>query len=293
MNKEQLVLLSLIKQSQFGPLETISFDDVNNGDLYDEAVQQSVQGLVSPEIPQEYSNRMWYQAQYRRKASYLLYCTAQDELKKVLDDAGIPFVILKGNASAISYRSPYLRSMGDIDFLVPKDRFEEAQLILKTSGYEWDHDTYRHVSFKKDKFVFEMHNRCSHDIDFEDYLVEGLNNPFLATVDGHEFPMLPQLANGLVLLDHFRGHLKSAVGLRHVIDWMMYVYRNLDDEFWYNEFASVVKELGMDTLAVTLTRMCQIYLGLPETITWCKGANESTCERLMDIILKGCCLFSV
>lgn len=286
MNKELSVLLSLIKQSQFGQSEAINFDDVNIVALYDEAVQHSVQGIVSPEIPQEYSNRKWYQAQYRRKASYVLYCSAQDELKNVLDDAGIPFVILKGNASAIGYKVPYLRSMGDIDFLVPKDRFDEAQLILKSSGYIWDHETERHVSFKKDKFIFEMHSRFSHEIDFEDYIVEGLNNPVLATIDGHEFPMLPKLANGLVLLDHFRGHLKSAVGLRHVIDWMMYVYRNIDDEFWYNEFASVVKELGMDTLAITLTRMCQIYLGLPETITWCKDANESTCERLMDVILK-------
>ena len=286
MNNEQLTLLELIRQSQFGPSEAINFIDVNIVALYDEAVQHSVQGIVSPEIPQEYTNHQWYQAQYRRKASYFLYCTAQDDLKRVLDYAGIPFVILKGNASAIYYRVPYLRSMGDIDFLVPTDRYEEAQSILKSSGYVWDHNTERHASFKKDKVVFEMHYRFSHEIDFEKYNVEGLNNPVLATIDGHEFPMLPKLANGLVLLDHFRRHLQSAVGLRHVVDWMMYVYRNLDDDFWYNEFAPVVNELGMDTLAVTLTRLCQIYLGLPETITWCKNANESTCERLIDVILK-------
>ncbi len=286
MNKEQTVLLSLIKQSQFGPSEAISFADVDMDALYKEAEQQSVLGLVSSEIPDEYTNPKWYKAFYRRKASYFLYCDEQDALKKVLDDAGIPFVILKGNASAVNYKEPYLRMMGDIDFLVPIDRFEESLSLLKSSGYVWDHDTDRHVSFKKDKAVFEMHNRVSHDIDFEDYLVEGLNNPVLATIDGHEFPMLPKLTNGLVLLDHFRAHLKSAVGLRHAIDWMMYVYRNLDDEFWSKEFAPAVKDLGMDTLAVTLTRMCQIYLGLPETITWCTNAKESTCEQLMNVILK-------
>ena len=286
MNKEQSVLLSLIKQSQFGPSEAISFTDVDMDALFNEASQQSVLGLAASEIPEEYINPKWYKARYRRKASYLIYCDDQDKLKKVLDDAAIPFVILKGNASAVNYKEPYLRMMGDIDFLVPTERFEDAQSVLKSAGYVWDHDTDRHVSFKKDKTVYEMHNRCSHDIDFEDYLVEGLNNPFIATVDGHEFPMLPKLANGLVLLDHFRAHLKSSVGLRHVIDWMMYVYRSLDDEFWYNEFVPVVKELGMDTLAITLTRMCQIYLGLPETINWCKDANESTCEHLMEVVLK-------
>lgn len=286
MNKEQSVLLSLIKQSQFGPSETISFDDVNIVALYGEAVQHSVQGIVSTEIPQEYSNRKWYQAQYRRKASYLLYCTAQDELKKILDDVGIPFVILKGNASAVSYRIPYLRSMGDIDFLVPQDQYMEAKSLLSSYGYNEGRDDGRHASFKKDNQLFEIHHHYSHDIDFEDYLTSGLLNPEIVSIDGHTFPMLPKLANGLVLLDHFRRHLQSAVGLRHVVDWMMYVYRNLNNEFWNNEFAPVIKELGLDALAITLTRMCQIYLGLPETITWCKDAKESTCKQLMNVILK-------
>lgn len=286
MYKEQSVLLSLIKQSQFGPSEAISFDDVNTGALYDEAVEQSVQGIVSPEIPKEYSNRKWYQAQYRRKASYVLYCTAQDEIKKALDDAGINFVILKGNASAINYKEPYLRMMGDIDFLVPQDQYKQAKALLSSSGYIEGHDNGRHASYKKGNQVFEIHHHYSHDIDIEDYLTTGLLNPEIVSIDGHAFPILPKLANGLVLLDHFRRHLQSAIGLRHVIDWMMYVFRILDDAFWYNEFAPVVKDLGLDTLAITLTRMCQIYLGLPETITWCKDANESSCERLMNVILK-------
>ena len=286
MNKEQSVLLRLIKQSQFGPSEAISFDDVNIGALFEEAIQHSVQGIVSPEIPQEYSNRKWYQAQYRRKASYVLYCSAQDELKNVLDDAGIPFVILKGNSSAISYRIPYLRSMGDIDFLVPKEQYIQAKFLLSLSSYIEDHDDGRHASFRKGNQLFEIHHHYCHDIDIEDYLTAGLLNPEFVSIDGHTFPMLPKLANGLVLLEHFRRHLQIAIGLRHVVDWMMYVYRNLDDEFWYNEFAPVVKELGMDTLAITLTHMCQIYLGLPETFTWCKGANEHACELLMDVVLK-------
>ena len=82
MNKEQTVLLSLIKQSQFGPSETISFADVDMDGLYKEAEQQSVIGLVSSEIPDEYTNPKWYKAFYRRKASYFLYCDEQDELKK-------------------------------------------------------------------------------------------------------------------------------------------------------------------------------------------------------------------
>ena len=286
MNREQSVLLSLIKQSQFGQSEAISFDNVDMDALYNEAEQQSVLGLAASEIPEELINPKWYKARYRRKASYFLYCDVQDELKKVLDGAGIPFVILKGNASAVNYKEPYLRMMGDIDFLVPQDQYKQTKELLSSNDYVEGHDNGRHASFKKGDQLFEIHHHYSHDIDIEDYLTLGLLNPEIVTIEGHAFPMLPKLANGLVLLDHFRRHLQSAVGLRHAIDWMMYVYRDLDDEFWSKEFAPVVKDLGMDTLAVTLTRMCQIYLGLPDTITWCKDANELTCELLMDVILK-------
>ena len=99
------------------------------------------------------------------------------------------------------------------------------------------------------------------------------------------FPMLPPLANGLVLLDHMKKHLRSGLGLRQAIDWMMYVDKVLDNEKWEKSFKGIVEELNLVKLAITVTRMCQIYLGLSEQITWCQGADEKLCKRLMNIIL--------
>ena len=285
MDIEQSVLLSLVKQSQFGPSGAISFADVDMDSLYEESLQQSVLGLIASEIPADYMTVKFQEAQVWAQTCHIRYCLAQDALQKVLVDAGIPMIILKGNASAISYKVPFKRMMGDIDFVVPLEHFDEAVSVLKSADYMFDHEDDRHVSFKKGDMNFELHKLFSHEIDIEDYIFAGLESPVSVNIDGHDFLMLPKLANGLVLLDHFRGHLKSAVGLRHVVDWMMYVYSNLDDDFWHNEFSSVAKEKGMDTLAITVTRMCQIYLGLPETITWCSGADESSCSELMEIIL--------
>lgn len=286
MNSEQQVLLKLIWKSQFGLSEPIDFSSVDTDALYNEALNQSVLGLIAPEIPFEYAYGKWMEAIYRQKSSYIRYCHAQDELKKVLDKSSIPFVILKGNASAVSYSEPFRRMMGDIDFLVPQDLYDQAKIILASNGYSEGHDNGRHTAYRKDDQSFELHKHFSHfeEIDIEDYVIKGLANREMCTNDGYEFPMLPKLANGLVLLDHFRRHLIYAIGLRHVIDWMMYVYRNLDDEFWFSQFKPVVEEKGMDKLAVTITRMCQIYLGLPETITWCKDADPETCGSLIDLI---------
>ena len=281
MNNEQSVLLSLIKQSQFGPSGTISFIDVDLDTLYKEASQQAVLSLIAPEIPNDHTNKKWIEAQYRQKAAYILYCNSQDDLKTILDNADIPFVILKGNSSAISYTDPSRRSMGDIDILVPQELYLKTKSVLSSSGYIEEHDNGRHASFKKDKQSIEVHHHFSNGIDVENYLIAGLKERKLAVIDGHEFPMLPRLANGIVLLDHFRKHLLSSVGIRQVIDWMMYVYHELNDDFWFNDFEPVAKEKGLDKLAITLTRMCQLYLGLPKTITWCSSANENLCNRLL------------
>lgn len=285
MKHEEMAMLALIKKSQFGLLSEIDFGNVDMEVLYNEASIQSVLGLVAPEIPPQYMDNKWQEVIFRSKASYIRYCHAEDELKKVLDDASVPFVILKGNAAAIAYKDPYKRSMGDIDFLVPQEQYSVIKNVLKEKGYIEFHDNGRHAAFSKDGILFEAHHNYCHEIDFEEYLISELSSPVIASIEGHEFPMLSPLANGLVLLDHMRRHLKSGLGLRQVIDWMMYVYHNLDDEFWNIEFKSIAEETGMDTLAITATRMCQIYLGLPETITWCNSADEKTCEQFLNCLL--------
>ena len=285
MTNEQRALLELIKISQFGSSEEISLDDINMNTLYEEASQQAVLGLVASVIPSKYLDKKWLDAKYQQESAYIRYCNAQDELKEVLDKADIPFVILKGNAAAVNYKNPMYRSMGDIDFLVPQDKFEKAIFVLIEDKYKIGHENERHISFHKDNFSFELHHHFSHDINIEDYLVDGLRDPTINSVDGHSFTMLPKLSNGLVLLDHMRAHLKSALGLRQVIDWMMYVYHNLDDQFWQNEFQPIVYEKGMDILAITVTRMCQIYLGLPETTTWCISADENLCDQLLSSLI--------
>ena len=285
MNKEEKLLLQLIKKSQFYSQETVDFSDVDMDALYKEALDQSVLGLIAPVIPSKYVDRKWTDAVYKHKSSYILYYNAQDDLKRLFNDANIPFVIIKGGASAINYTDPSIRTMGDIDFLVPQNLFDRSKSVMKNAGYIWDHDTDRHVAYKKDKQSFELHNKFSRNETIERFITEGIYACDNVAIEGFVFPVLPKIANGLVILDHMRGHVNSAIGLRHIIDWMMYVYKNIDDDFWNNEFKAVTEECGLTTLAITATRMCQLYLGLPENVSWCKNADISTCELFMEIVL--------
>ncbi len=283
MNDNQKILLNLLQKALFKTSPSY-FTEANWQEIRNEAECQAIWGLIASEIPEGTFDDL-ATVKYAFLSRFLRYCYAEEELKKVLDSASIPFVILKGNSAALYYDDPSLRAMGDIDFLVSLDDFTRVKTILVEAGFDELKENERHVEFKKDRYIFELHYHYSSDVNIEEYLSWGLKNRLIATIEEHDFPMLPALANGLVLLDHMRRHLKSGLGLRQVIDWMMFVNAQMDDEFWEKEFAPVACEKGMGKLAITATRMCQIYLGLPMSITWCQTADEKLCERLLECLL--------
>lgn len=282
-------LLALIKCTLFNiPIEYgITLVDWNS--VLDEAKVQSVVGLAEASVPAQFKS-IWVKAQSKVLADYVRNLKAQDELLSLLASYYIPVVILKGTAAAIFYPKPSQRSMGDIDFVVPQGLFNKTRAVLETNGYtivhEREEEVERHVGYKKGDAILELHHHFSHvDLDIESYIINGFTHLEEGFIDGYRFPMLPTIVNGLVLLAHMRSHLRSGLGLRQVIDWMMFVNRELDDELWNNQFQGIVESLGLDQLAITATRMCQIYLGLSESITWCKEADEKLCDNLMSSLL--------
>lgn len=211
----------------------------------------------------------------------------QDELCQLFDAHDIKVVVVKGTAAAIYYPQPALRTMGDIDLVVLPEHYSRAKEVLLEAGYQLSGaEADRHIAFKKDGVMIELHHRFScEDLDIEDFVQSGIQNAERGTVEGHAFPMLPRLANGLVLLAHMRSHIRVGLGLRQMIDWMMYVERELDDAFWASEFQAAAKAKKLDVLAITATRLCQKYLGLPERITWCAEADEALCKVLLESLL--------
>ena len=44
-------------------------------------------------------------------------------------------------------------------------------------------------------------------------------------------------------------------------------------------------ETGLETVAITMTRLCQLYLGLSDGIQWCRNAEKKLCEELIENLL--------
>ena len=262
--------------------EKIDWDDV-----FTEAKKQAILSVVRDGVKNQLPPSIamqWKLYSIQGISNSMQLMEAQGELTRLLDDYGIKHVILKGFAAAIYYPEPYFRSVGDIDFWVPKDQFDVCLQLLRDNEYtEVKGSDDRHLKLWKYNVLFEMHRYFSSEerqkpIDRYIEKAELVRKNIRET----EFWMLPALENGLVLLVHLRQHLYEGLGLRQVLDWMMYVHTCLDEEGW-EKFRLYAEELGLEKLALVTTRLCVIYFGL--NVDWC-GANDEIAELLLTNIIQ-------
>lgn len=286
MNQTEQVLLQAIQKSLWG--RDISFPkDTDWSAVLKEAADQEVLRIVIGIAPVEIQKE-WQGRANTGMAHFVRILHYQEQLYKLLKENDIPLVILKGTAAAVYYPNPSQRSMGDIDYLVPLEHFDRAKALLIQNDYivEDDPRSPRNMHVYKDRISFEQHRFFSREgIEVEAFVIDGFQKAEIQYLYGMEFPMLPKLANGLVLLGHMAQHLKDGLGLRQVVDWMMYVRHEGSDAFWNESFGAAAKEVGLDTVAIVATRACQLFLGLSEEIRWCEDADLDLCAELMDSLL--------
>lgn len=266
-------MLELIKLSLWGTGHPIV-----DRDTYDDMKQHAITALpipylaelgLSPELKNEWTLCALQQVYFYSKSNHV-----QSNLP-----LSVPYVILKGTSAAQYYPYPEYRTMGDIDIMTRREDYEIACKQLVENGYRIENEIYKETTLVKDDICIDLHrqfaslNNPEHVKYLDDLIIENINSTH----------MLPDSINGLVLLDHINQHLEDGLGLRQIIDWMMFVDKCLTDEKW-PEFYEQTKRIGLEKLAIVCTRMCVIYLGLPRR-EWCAKADTSLCEQLMDYVL--------
>ena len=220
---------------------------------------------MSPELRKEWKLYILQQVSYYTKSNY-----EQDNLP-----ISVPYVILKGSSAAQYYPYPECRIMGDIDIMTSREDYDTACRQLLDNGYHIVEDIYKETTLEKNGICIDMHrqfaslNNPDHVKFFDDLIIENISSTHV----------LPEMINGLVLLEHINQHLESGLGLRQIIDWMMFADKCLPDEKWL-EFYELAKKIELDKLAIVCTRMCEIYLGLSHR-EWCASADTNLCEQLI------------
>ncbi|MBP5772775.1 MAG: nucleotidyltransferase family protein [Eubacterium sp.] len=303
MNNTQKQILNLIKTSLHPEKKQgeIMVEDYDT--LLQELTDQSIVGIpgeyiVKSESTPEDAKKRWTHIVYSQVAEWTKLMEAQTKLINLLQENDIPLAIIKGSAAAMNYPRPEYRSMGDVDFFVRTKDFDKAYELLKANGYEFatkskgqihlENNKYHHVELKKNDIIFELHRRMSDTVQGKDtdqkieaLIQEGMDNIQTGKVGTYKFPMFEEKLNGLIILRHIIQHLSEnkGIGLRHIIDWMQFVEKHVDDDAWQNTYAKYFDAVHLKEAAIVFARMGQIYLGLDPSIAWCKGYTPANTLR--------------
>lgn len=221
----------------------------------------------------------------------------QKELHELLTKEKIEYSTLKGSAVAVYYPNPLYRTAGDIDIIVGDKDFERTHSLFDnmfgvSSIGSKHNDEVREYVYSKDLCNIELHQsyailaNTNYDARLDSWIKEEIQSSHIGIINNrYPFYMPSEIINGLILLAHIAQHLEGGLGLRQIVDWMMYVDKCLPDEKW-PLFQEKALEIGLETLAITTTRMCQIYLGLSEDkVNWTSEADPILCNELMEFVL--------
>lgn len=292
MNDTQKSALALLRSSLWGePLPEAQ----PGPEVFNELISHAVLGLTGALSPSFLDSLPNSKALKRGIMSCVLsglrVRAEETEAFRLLEAEEIPAAVLKGSAAAMSYPYPQYRTVGDIDLITAPRFYDRACEALTRGGFVRDPELpdVRHTVFRRNGVTLELHRFFSAQgggAALDGMIFEGLFRSQKQTLGpGSSFVTLPPLENGLVLLRHVRQHLNAGIGLRQIIDFIMYIHRYLNDSLWNDGFGKAAADLGLDKLAVTLAGIGVLYLGLPDREAWFEQYDPDLCEDLTEIIL--------
>lgn len=296
--KQNMLLFFLLAKALFGTETTLNTDGVDWCALFTEAKKQTVapqvfQALpdtVATEQPEVYGDWMAFAMRAITLNARITY--AHRQVAEVLEQAAIPYCILKGVTSASYYPDPGNRMMGDVDFLIAPTDLDRAVAVLEQAGYTKHptaDDHHFHIALRKDKVLYELHHRFS-EIENPTEEDDGLTGCLLEDATDLELPdgigtvrSVSPVHHGLIMLLHMKRHMTSSgMGLRHLCDWAVFVER-FDSDTFEQEFKALFDAYGLWRFAQVLGQVCHRYLG-GSYKAWFGDMDEALCADLMEYI---------
>lgn len=293
INQEQRVILAVLSNALFGnPLELpVEADwDALLRESMAQAVFPTIFQTVQNSIPEE-TKKNWEKKFLQYTASNIRVSVAHANLHRLLTEHDIPYVILKGCASARYYPSPELRVLGDVDFLVGAEDLKRCSEILTDFGMRrTDDGTHRfHQEYICQNVVHELHWSLPGIPDADGEKIESRIGQFIADRVYIEstcgaFYVPDDFCHGLLLLLHTASHITSAgVGLRHLCDWIVFANGFTEEDFC-SRFEGPLKEIGLWEFAKILTALGERFFGMPLK-KWAEGIDGKLLDDLMADVL--------
>lgn len=298
LRENEKILLDILANNLFNAGRTVNLSEDDLNAVWCEAYAQAVSLMAFHNS--DYKSLTKDRCDYiRKKLNQTLADNAKVDYEhvricEIMNNAGIPCTILKGFASALYYPDPLMRSMGDVDFLVDTDNFEEANRVLIENGYQptgKNHDV--HDIYLGNVCRCEMHFQPSGipegkmGVKVRKYLSDLLEKSQKVQTELGEIIVPSTFHHGLIILLHMCHHLTGdGLGLRHLCDWAVYLDK-IGEKAFLETFEKAFRDIGLWDFAKIMTFISCEYLGL-SGMEWAKDADKKLADYiLIDIIIGG------
>lgn len=291
LSATQNTIVSLLSQRVFSAsAASLAPEDWNA--VLNEAEQQSVFPVVYQAAAGMLSGSAaggWKTRYHQHISHNFNVINAHYEAHDLLAAAGIPYTVIKGCASSFYYPEPELRTMGDVDLYVEKSSMDRVHSLFTGKGYEasgLDHP--HHWSYERDGVELEIHWVPSGIPAADDGTVRALFGDLLersrpVTQYGQTMILPDRFHHGLIMLLHTANHLTAGgVGLRHLLDWLVFENSMTEAEFC-DIFSSTLRCIGLWQFACVLTAIGVRFFGCAPR-SFCSEVSEAlSTGMLLDI----------
>ncbi len=297
MNAIHLTVLQALRHELFGG-EKPQLDNVDVQAVLKEAEQQAVFSLVYKALKDELE-RLLSPAQCGELESEFFVNISNSirvqeehgELNDIMTKTGIPYVILKGSASAAYYPEPELRAMGDVDFLVHEKDIPRGIKALEAHGFhrdQYEFTTNQSAYHRPPMTTWEIHKsptgipKGKEGEPIRQALSDIIKTAQPYEHDGVKFNIPDSYHHGIILMLHKISHMTSSgIGLRHLCDWAVFESSYSNDVF-VQTFEKSLRSFGVWKFAQIMTLVCEKYLGAPKR-AWAK--NQDVSPRQLEAII--------
>lgn len=160
-------------------------------------------------------------------------------VKECMDNAGIPFVVLKGDGLAILYPNPDVRSMSDVDIWVGQERFHEACHVLRTlpevlTEDKQEEEGTRHFNlhWENAQYVIEVHPVThafpgkKENTRYQEWEKANILHPHSTMLlNDEQYNIPPCEFNVLYVFLHMWHHyLDKGLHMKQMMDWVLVLH---------------------------------------------------------------------
>ena len=277
MNKEFLNMIKLFAYGATGIEKDVPYDfDFEKVMFY--ANEQGVWQIVFYAIEQlKKQEKINIDEEFYEftKMQFIVACLKDSErlsfshkIIKVLTENGVENCVIKGEALSSLYYKPECRVSGDVDLYIGSSNEAKACEILYNHGFniEQKSDDSNHYNCMHPTYgEFELHTtlyyKIIQDVWFKN--IDFVSEPFVKYENFNALGYTDGCINvALHAITHF---LNSGFGVRHIMDFMLYINKNYD-KIDIDKFVSIMKELKYYHFIEVITGIAVKYFGMENKI---------------------------